>query len=264
MTDHEPDILAIDFDGVICDGLVEYFQTAWRAYCRIWSPVSETPPDGLAQQFYRMRPVVETGWEMPVVLRSLLAGLPEEAILADWPTIVQQQIAADGLDARELGAMVDRVRDEWIAADVDHWLSQHRFYPGVVERLQQTMNSAVHPVIITTKEGRFVRQLLQQKGVILSQGQIWGKESKQPKAQTLRDLMQAFRQETNAAAQIWFIEDRLKTLQGISAQPDLTEVRLYLADWGYNTAGDRATAEQDTRIRLLSLAQLAQAFSAWN
>jgi 3-deoxy-D-manno-octulosonate 8-phosphate phosphatase KdsC-like HAD superfamily phosphatase len=27
-----PQTLALDFDGVLCDGLLEYFETAWRAY----------------------------------------------------------------------------------------------------------------------------------------------------------------------------------------------------------------------------------------
>ena len=29
-------ILALDFDGVICDGMAEYWQTAWRTYTQVW------------------------------------------------------------------------------------------------------------------------------------------------------------------------------------------------------------------------------------
>jgi phosphoglycolate phosphatase-like HAD superfamily hydrolase len=252
-----PDILALDFDGVILDGLIEYFQTAWQAYCRIWSPENKTAPDGLAEQFYRLRPVVETGWEMPLVLRSLLIGIPEDEILYNWNTIAQARIVAEMLDPVKLAATVDRVRDEWIIADREDWLAQHRFYPGVLERLQQTIASPVYPVIITTKEGRFVRQLLEQQGVHLEEAQIWGKERKQPKAQTLRDLRQS------QSPEIWFVEDRLKTLQNIKSQPDLAEIRLYLADWGYNTERDCATAEADDRIHLISLQTFAQDLTRW-
>ena len=31
-----PTIIALDFDGVICDGLVEYFATTKKAYEQIW------------------------------------------------------------------------------------------------------------------------------------------------------------------------------------------------------------------------------------
>ena len=50
-----PDILALDFDGVVCDGLIEYFQTAWRAYCELFHPESAEPPEGLAERFYPLR-----------------------------------------------------------------------------------------------------------------------------------------------------------------------------------------------------------------
>jgi phosphoglycolate phosphatase-like HAD superfamily hydrolase len=260
----DPTILALDFDGVLCDGLIEYFQTAWRVYVQIWSPVDRTPPAGLAEQFYRMRPVVETGWEMPLVIRALLLGISEAEILLRWSEIATQQLAADRevlpigdrLSAASLGAAIDSVRDEWIQSDLDDWLAQHRFYPGVIDRLRQICDSPVCPVIITTKEGRFVRQLLQQQDIDLSADRILGKEIKQPKAVSLRQLQQD-------NARIWFVEDRLKTLETVLAQPELAGVRLFLADWGYNTPAERAKASEQEGIRLISIAQFSQDFSKW-
>ncbi|XTZ20952.1 MAG: HAD family hydrolase, partial [cyanobacterium endosymbiont of Rhopalodia fuxianensis] len=40
----EPQILALDFDGVICNGLLEYFQTTKSTYTQIWT---EHPSDFL-------------------------------------------------------------------------------------------------------------------------------------------------------------------------------------------------------------------------
>lgn len=263
MQDQHPDILALDFDGVVCDGLIEYFQTAWRAYCRLVPGVDAVPPPGLAEQFYRLRPVVESGWEMPVVLHAILNGVSEHEIFSHWQTLAPQQAAAMGLTASELATMVDRVRDEWIAADVTTWLAQHRFYPGVIERLQRTLSGTVYPVIISTKEGRFVQQLLQQQQVSLPESQIFGKEVKQPKAQTLRDLTQTLSQGMSKPS-IWFVEDRLKTLQNVQAQPDLDHVKLYLADWGYNTPIDREIAQSSSTLQLLSLPKFSQDFSVWD
>ncbi|HEY9619341.1 MAG TPA: HAD family hydrolase [Crinalium sp.] len=263
MPEPKPTLLALDFDGVICDGLIEYFKTAWRAYCQLWKPHDEIPPPGLAEQFYRLRPVVESGWEMPLVLRSLLLGQSEAEILVNWGAIAQALVADEHLVPAELSATVDRIRDEWIAADLEDWLSQHRFYPGIIERLRQTLASPVQTVIITTKEGRFVRQLLQQQQVDLAESQIFGKEVRQPKSQTLRDLQQKLGRDGERDPQIWFVEDRLKTLQSIYAQPDLQTVRLFLGDWGYNTSADREAAQQDERITLLSLAEFAQDFAEW-
>ncbi len=261
MTQKQPTLLALDFDGVICDGLLEYFETAWRAYCRIWSAGDKTPPEGLAERFYRLRPVVETGWEMPCVLRSILQGTPEAEIFRNWSAICLDLVQTEGLVPVEVEQVVDRVRDEWITLDLAGWLSLHRFYPGVTLQLQRIITEGIELFIVTTKEDRFVQQLLAQAGVNLSASRIFGKSVRQPKAQTLRQLQQSA---PASKPLIWFVEDRLKTLQTIAPQVDLQNVELFLADWGYNTAGDRAVAQQDERIHLLTLEQFTQPPEQWS
>ncbi|MBL1198850.1 MAG: HAD family hydrolase [Nostoc sp. GBBB01] len=260
MTATSPTILALDFDGVICDGLIEYFEVAWRTYCKIWSSANDTPPDDLALRFYRLRPVIETGWEMPVLIKALINGISDEKILHDWINITPQILLDDKLQAKEIGAQLDNLRDEWIATDLDGWLSLHRFYPGVIEKIKLTVADGIQLYIVTTKEGRFVQQLLQKEGVNLPAAAIFGKEVKRPKYEILRELKQAA---VDKLVSIWFVEDRLKTLQLVQQQKDLEDVKLILADWGYNTQAERESALHDPRIHLLSLSQFARDFSAW-
>ncbi|HEY9821083.1 MAG TPA: HAD family hydrolase [Candidatus Sericytochromatia bacterium] len=268
MSADAPTILALDFDGVLCDGLLEYFQTSWRTYCQIWKPENQTPPDDLAAKFYRLRPVVETGWEMPILLRALVLGVSEEKILQDWSAVTQELIESEKLDAADIGKKLDAVRDEWIKTDLDSWLGLHRFYPGMIARLSRMlspehdspMDTPTQLFIVTTKEGRFVKQLLQQQGIQLAEEQIIGKESKRPKYQTLRQLIEA----TGEAVTLWFVEDRLKTLQLVAQQSNLNDVRLYLADWGYNTKAHQESIRNDPRIKLLSLSQFVQDFAIWS
>lgn len=261
MAANTPMILALDFDGVICDGLIEYFETAWRTYCQIWSPAEPTPPENLAPQFYKLRPVIETGWEMPVLIRALLLELSEEQIWQEWSAIAQRLLQESDLTAVDIGKKLDKVRDDWIASDLDGWLSLHRFYPGVVEKLRSLVDSVVKPIIITTKEGRFVSQLLRRQGVQLSERAIFGKESKRPKYEILKELISI---SAATPVRVWFVEDRLKTLQLVQQQADLESVKLFLADWGYNTATEREVAERNPHIQVLSLSQFAQDFSTWN
>lgn len=260
MTASSPTILALDFDGVICDGLIEYFEVAWRTYCEIWSFANDTPPDDLALRFYRLRPVIETGWEMPVLIKALVDRIPDEKIFHEWASIAPKLLLDDKLQAREIGAKLDKQRDEWITTDLDGWLSLHRFYPGVIEKIKLTLDSGVKLYIVTTKEGRFVQQLLQQEGVNLPAEAIIGKEVKRPKYEILRDLKQKVE---NKAVSLWFVEDRLKTLQLVQQQADLEDVKLFLADWGYNTQAEREAAQNDPRIHLLSLSLFSKDFSAW-
>lgn len=243
-------ILALDFDGVICDGLVEYFASTKRAYQQIWS--DEQIDDNLAPSFYQLRPVIETGWEMPILLRALVKGIGEAEILKDWNAIALKILNSEGLDKATVVKKLDGVRDNWIKHDLDSWLSLHRFYPGMIEHLQQIIDSAVELYIVTTKEGRFVKKLLQQQGINLPEAQIIGKESKRPKYETLR-IIRDKHQTGGENLSIVFVEDRLKALEMVAQQPDLEFVGLFLADWGYNLESDRNLAQQDQRIQLLSL-----------
>ncbi|WOD40877.1 HAD family hydrolase [Nodosilinea sp. E11] len=262
-----PDILALDFDGVVCDGLREYFQTAWKAYREVFEPAAGDPPAGLAERFYPLRPVVETGWEMPLVLYGLMVGLPDEDILTRWPELVPQLLAQAGVEPATIGRAVDGVRDRWIDHDLDDWLSYQRFYPGVIDRIQQAQANAIELVIISTKEGRFIQQLLAKSGVELPGDgplgtdpaqRIVGKEVKQPKYDTLRQIKTA-----NPDATIWFVEDRVNALQAVQRQPDLTDIGLFLADWGYNTAADRALAAPGGSLHSLTLPQFCGSFEGW-
>ncbi|MEG4282523.1 HAD family hydrolase [Microcoleus sp. A006_D1] len=260
MTNNLPTILALDFDGVICDGLIEYFQTAWRTYCQIWKPVETVPAPDLALSFYRVRPAIETGWEMPLLIRALLTGITEEQILLDWANIVPQLLTENNLKAQSVGAMLDGLRDNWIAEDLAGWLSLHRFYPGVADRLHSLLQeSSVKVAIVTTKEGRFVRELLQLAGVQMPSELIFGKEYNKPKHQILREFLAA----SGKDATIWFVEDRLKTLLSVKQQPDLSQVSLFLADWGYNTLAERQSVAQNPLVQLLSLSQFAGDFADW-
>lgn len=242
-------ILALDFDGVVCDGLIEYFASTKQAYEQIWS---EKVDDSLASSFYRLRPVIETGWEMPILLRALVLGRSETEILQDFRAIALQIIQSAKLAKQTVVNQLDGVRDHWIKSNLDDWLSLHNFYPGVIEQLRTIINSEIKLYIVTTKEGRFVKQLLQQQGLDLPPTQIIGKESKRPKYETLRMIRDKY-QQPSVKIKITFVEDRLKALQQVAQQKDLEFVQLFLADWGYNLESDRSVATHSQRIKLLSL-----------
>lgn len=259
MINDRPTLLALDFDGVLCDGLLEYFQTAWRTYCQLWSLPPGVSPEELAPLFYRTRPVIEIGWEMPVLIRALVLGISESEILQNWSQIAHNIITEEQLKAEIIGPHLDRVRDEWINTDLSGWLGLHRFYPGVIERIKPLIEDGFPVYIITTKEERFVRSLLQEQGITIPENQLFGKGYKRPKYEILRELLASI----EPTPHIWFMEDRLQTLLSVQQQPDLNKVELFLANWGYNIQKERDLASESSTIHLLSLSQFSQDFSAW-
>jgi phosphoglycolate phosphatase-like HAD superfamily hydrolase len=251
-----PAILALDFDGVLCDGMREYFESAWRACRRLGAGAPAAPPAGLFESFARLRPLVETGWEMTAVVHALHAGASPAALEKDWrPDAWLADLPATRDDA---AAALDRVRDEWIAADERGWLESHRFYPGVVARLAGLLAGPVAVHVVTTKEGRFARQLLRRQGVELPAGRVLGKEARRPKRAILRELAAG-----GDAARVWFVEDRLPTLRDVTAEPALAGASLFLAAWGYNTPEDREAARRDGRIVLLALDRFCGDLARW-
>jgi len=250
-----PAILALDFDGVLCDGMREYFAASWRAWRRLRPAVEPDPPPGLFESFARVRPVVESGWEMPLVIMGLLAGVAETELLERWRP--GPLLAELGLAREEVAAAVDRVRDEWIAHDEADWLDHHHFYPGIVEKIRSLVGGPTRPVIVTTKEGRFARRILARHGLELGDRDVYGKEARRPKPAILRELADA------TLGTLWFVEDRLEALVAVKRVPELDGVALFLAGWGYNTASDREAARRDDRIVSLSLERFVGDFSGW-
>ncbi|MGK7958508.1 MAG: HAD family hydrolase [Crocosphaera sp.] len=255
-----PKILALDFDGVICNGLKEYFQTTLRTYQKLWKDQDKNNLEIWANSFYKLRPVIETGWEMPILLRALVLQYKQENIEGNWHDICSEIVEKEKLDKTQVMGELDEVRDHWIKTDLDRWLGLHEFYPGVLEKLGQLLDSSTLLYIVTTKEGRFVKQLLKQQNLSFPESNIFGKEVKQPKYETLRQILKNNQETPN---NLWFIEDLLKTLNKVKSQENLTEVNLFLADWGYNTVKTHELVKQDSAINLLSLDTFSQDFSEW-
>lgn len=246
-------ILALDFDGTLCDGMAEYWQTAWQTYQRIWNSQRSIPTVKLESQFRQLRPLIEVGWEMPIIIAALIAGEPIDKLETSWPQTRDRLLVTSGTSAAEIARQLDAIRDEWIESDLAGWLNLHRFYPGTIEMLRSLSDRQIQPLVITTKEGRFVSQLLAQSGANLPEDAIWGKEYQRSKTDSLRQLLAM-----PEVKKIWFVEDRLPTLHQVAQQLDLQDVELYLADWGYNTAAERASLDRQSRIQRLSLERLAR------
>ena len=258
-----PDVLALDFDGVCCDGMQEYFEVSRRVVLRVW-PSEEAPGAGAFDAFRALRPVVLSGWEMPALLRAIGRGHSRTEILSGWER-VRGEIVGDGspagaeLIARLRGA-VDDVRREWIAADAPGWLALHAPCGGL-ESLRRLVAEPGRSVLVTTKEGAFARLVLEHWGVRFAE--VHGKEAGEHKCENLRALIAAWTAERGRRPRLAFVEDRLETLQHVTTHGDLDDVALFLAVWGYNTEAARAVAAADPRIRLLTLEQFRRGTAAW-
>jgi phosphoglycolate phosphatase-like HAD superfamily hydrolase len=262
-----PAILALDFDGVVCDGRPEYFESAWQAYVAAWPrPLTTSRPAAVADRFSTLRPLIESGWEMPLMVHALLAGAGEDALKdrRGWLAAAPGLMKAAGVDAETLGRALNRVRDDWFARDPASWLDHHRFYPRVAERMATLLGGPTRVVIVTTKTERFARQLLVKADARLAEVTVIGREPGKPVPKP--DILRRLADEGGLGADatgIWFVEDMLETLETTARRADLAGARLFLCDWGYNTPADRAHVAAGGRIRLLPLARFPSPLEDW-
>ncbi|AUC61397.1 hypothetical protein AA637_09625 [Cyanobacterium sp. HL-69] len=242
-------ILALDFDGVICDGMAEYFHSSRLTYEIIWK--SKVKNLEYSQEVFQyLRPTIETGWEMPLIFRAIEMEKNKQFLFNNWQNVVKDIMKKDNITKEQIAKELDLVRQNQINNNIEQWLRLHNFYDDIVEVIKAIIYKNYKIFIITTKEGIFAKKLLASQDIDTDKITFWGKEQKRKKYDSLRVILD---QEKVKPTDICFIEDRLEALEGVRQQPDLAGIRLFLASWGYNTQEIRASVTPESGITLLSL-----------
>jgi phosphoglycolate phosphatase-like HAD superfamily hydrolase len=215
-------LLVFDFDGVLVDGMAEYWWAARTAALQL-DPhlvLPEQAPPGFA----RLRPLIHKGWEMVLMAAELSRpDLALDDLLAGYSRRLPELLARWSWSDAELQQTLEQVRSRAIRRDLPAWLALHRFYPGVVERLRQLERDGIPWMVLTTKGQAFAQRLLE--AAALAPAAVHGHEQGS-KPEVLKQLLGHHRR-------VWFVEDRRPTLERVRADPALAAVRCFLVSWGY-------------------------------
>lgn len=220
-------LLVFDFDGVLMDGMPEYWWSSRRAAQRL-DPSLELPASA-PDAFAALRPRIHKGWEMVLVAAALARpAFSLAAWLSDYDRALAEELAACNTKPEVLQAALETERDAAIHEDPAAWLALHRFFPSVEQRLRQLGEDGVPWLVLTTKGGAYAARLLEAAG--LEPQAVYGHErgSKPDVLLSLRDQ----------GRPLWFVEDRRPTLERVRATAGLEAVRCFLALWGYLAPGD--------------------------
>ncbi|MGZ5000650.1 MAG: HAD family hydrolase [Methylomonas sp.] len=237
-----PILYALDFDGVICDSAVETAITGWKAAGQIWSDMANAISPEMIDRFRQVRPIIETGYEAILAMRLIYLGETTEAIYNGYSKKIQLLMAEAQVNTDDLKKLFGETRDAWIADDLEDWIAMNPLFPNIAGKLRN-LGERHDWYVITTKQERFVKHILKANAIDLADERIFGLDRNLSKSEVLRQLSKAHPQKT-----IQFVEDRLPTLLDVKTHPELTDVRLFFAPWGYNTAQDKALAVQHAFI----------------
>ena len=244
-------LLVFDFDGVLVDGMAEYWWSARRSALAL-RPEQELPQQAPAG-FTLLRPLIHKGWEM--VLAALELSRPDldlPGYLADYERHTHEALRRWQLEPEQLQRCLEELRSTAIQQDPDAWQALHRPYPGVSERLQRLAEEGSPWLVLTTKGGSFARQLL--AGYGLTPQAVYGHEQgSKPEV-----LLQLSREQSRP---LWFVEDRRPTLETVRRTDWLEAVRCFLVSWGYLAPSDSQDLPEG--IQLLNPGQFSQPLASW-
>ena len=250
-----PNLLVFDFDGVIVDGMREYWWSSRRA-CLKLLPGADLP-ESAPEQFAQLRPWIHHGWEMVLIAAMLserrgpLQRLGTEVFVRDYGAHCSAALDRFGWNQVLLQQTLEGVRAEAVRNDRDAWLALHQPYPGVPERLMAFTEESLSWAVLTTKARDFTAELLASMG--LKPQRIDGHESGS-KPEVLRRLACDWRLGG-------FVEDRRPTLEVVRATPGLETLPCWLVSWGYLRPAD--VIDLSKGISLLHPEQFAAPLADW-
>jgi hypothetical protein len=253
-------VLALDFDGVVCDSEPESSISGWKHAVALWPEVfdDETQYARVLEGLKRTRPVVETGFENTLLARCILEKTHSaDAIVNDWGALMPELMERWQLDRAEMVRGYGAIRDDWMAADLDGWLAPNLIYPGVGEAVRLAESSRHADVfVVTTKQARFASAIMSQKANLeIPPERLFSQTvSGVPKTEVLL----ALQADAAPGARLVFVEDKMSTLEKVCARDGLETWELFLVDWGYNTEEERARARANPRIRVVDLETFAE------
>ena len=252
-------LLIFDFDGVIIDGIFEYWSSSRKACLNLIGEKdsSNVLPQQIPHSFKKLRPWVTHGWEMVLIAAELLRK--ESPLINSNATIFSndyQNNCDNALQSwkwtsQDLQIALDHVRKEAIKNDLKSWLASHKPFPQVIERIKQLNNEDIDFAVLTTKNAEFTSQLL--KSLNLKPKLLYGHESgSKPNV-----LLQLSKDQKIKG----FIEDRRATLETVLNTPGLSFLPCYLAGWGYLKDGEAKALPPN--IYLLELKTFLTPLASW-
>ena len=250
------EIFLFDFDGVIVDGMHEYWHSSLLACERyLNSPyisVDQKLYKSVPNTFKEIRPWVKYGWEMILIVHEIIKtentinNLNKNDFINNYQQNCQRILKDNSWTAEDLQKILDQSRKYQINKDFKSWVNLHNPFFEVINFMKQLGKQEIKTAIITTKGEIFVKKIFKQLNIFPEF--IFGYESG-TKIKITERLTERYEI-------LGFLEDRKKTLIDIKQNSETSHIPCFLADWGYLKESDRYNLSNE--IKLLKLSNLEE------
>lgn len=241
-------LVFLDFDGVICDSLLECLVSSWQGYYQLYLGQQQTAvPMTLRREFSKLRPFVRAGEDFILI---------QELIDNQIPIRSQEQFDAQLAERGEdrmarYKELFYTARRGFFFNHRRYWINLNKIYPHVYHSLR---GWAASPClyILSTKRADYIVEILEAKNIRMDPHRVLSCGAKEKKNTILRTLDE--RGFTNAL----FIDDQIDHLTADWARDP--RIIGCLASWGYVKT---QWLEEPRDIEVLHPDQLAERVDRW-
>jgi len=251
---HHQKLILFDFDGVIVNGIEEYWFSSKLACEKYLSTNSKNIElnnfTNVPKIFIEIRPWVKYGWEMVLITHEILKrysplnDLTKNSFTENYEKNCSKLLLEYSWKPIELQQCLDNSRKFQIKNDFKKWISLHRPFNEVVNFIKYAKDKGYKVGVISTKGKSFTTKILDYLNIFPEL--IFGYESG-AKVDIISNLS------LNYDIQA-FVEDRRNTLLNILQNNQTKFINCYLAEWGYLKSTDKIDLPQ--RIKLLKIKNL--------
>ena len=247
-------ILALDFDGVICDSAGECLFTSYSYYAPIAglapAPHLDEIPESLRKKFYRIRPFIRDGKDYMLILYFITKGIPIkiqedfDQRSRDHLDRVCQEVGA--ADSKELEELFQGKRRDIRARNETTWLGLNPLYPELEEGLLACQDRFDQIYVTTSKPTDAVVEILSHHRIPLPENHIYGYDKVQ-KDRGKNGHLKTVHELTGAPfEEIHLVDDQVSHLKAARQ----LGANSYHASWGYTTVQQQEEAEAAGITRL--------------
>ena len=251
---HHQKLILFDFDGVIVNGIDEYWFSSKLA-CEKYLLTNSKNLNiknhiEVPKIFAEIRPWVKYGWEMVLITHEILKryeplnDLTKKSFLENYEENCSKLLLDYSWNSIELQQYLDNARSFQIKNDLKKWISLHQPFNEVVNFIKYANDKGYKIGVISTKAKKFTSKILSNFNIFPEL--IYGYESGN-KVDIISNLLPNYEI-------IGFVEDRRKTLSNILQNKQTKFINCYLAEWGYLKNTDKVNLPQG--IKLLKMKNL--------
>jgi phosphoglycolate phosphatase-like HAD superfamily hydrolase len=229
------EILAFDFDGVICDSVYECYLQALETYKQFGFKIEKT--EKLEKQFREFRPFVLHG-EDYFVFFKLIEKNPDINFYSmdqnDFDAEKEKCAVSASEYMREYAVAFYAQRKKMQKTDFIGWSKLHSAYPGIVNLIKELKKNYL-VFIASAKDYDSIELLLAQFGLNFEKDKIISNEFSIDKREQVKEISQRV---GTTITNVVLVEDILKQAKIVRE----VGAKSLLVAWGYSTPKQREEA----------------------